>query len=76
MALNQPIAHINARHSTPFAKTMDPDELSGLDPVISIAKGAKVILTMNVWPIVGLCNGANGAIVDIIYQINHHQLLL
>ena len=71
MALNQPIAHINAHHSTPFAKTMDPDELSLLEPVISIAKGAKVMLTMNLWPIVGLCNGANGAIVDIIYQINH-----
>ena len=67
MALNQPIAHINANHSTPFAKTIDPDGLSELQPVISIIKGAKVILTMNLWSTVGLCSGANGTIVDIIY---------
>ena len=49
MALNQPIAHINANHSTPFTKTIDPDGLSELQPVISIIKGAKVMLTMKTY---------------------------
>ena len=30
------------------------------------------MLTMNLWSSVGLCNGATGTVVDIIYQ-NHHQ---
>ena len=29
------------------------------------------MLSMNLWSSVGLCNGAAGTVVDIIYQINH-----
>ena len=72
IALNQPIAQINAHHSSAVAKTLDPDEFSGLHPVIYIAKGAKVMLTFNIWAAVGLCNGANGTVVDVIYE-HHHQ---
>ena len=36
-----------------------------------LAKGARVMLTMNLWSSVGLCNGATGTVVDIIYQNNH-----
>ncbi|XP_028419150.1 ATP-dependent DNA helicase PIF6-like [Dendronephthya gigantea] len=35
------------------------------------AKGARVMLTMNLWSSVGLCNGATGTVVDIVYQNNH-----
>ena len=31
------------------------------------------MLTMNLWSTVGLCNGATGTVVDIIFQ-NNHQL--
>ena len=69
--LEQPIAHINARHSSARAKKMSSDDFSGLEPVVFLAKGAKVMLTMNLWPSVGLCNGSTGTVVDFIYESNH-----
>ena len=35
------------------------------------AKGAKVMLTMNLWPAVGLCNGETWTVIHFIYQNNH-----
>ena len=29
------------------------------------------MLTMNLWPAVGLCNGATGNVIHFIYQNNH-----
>ena len=69
--LNQPCANINARHSSATAKSLSSDEMSGLEPTIYLAKGAKVMLTMNLWASVGLCNGATGTVVNMIYAINH-----
>ena len=45
--------------------------MSGLEPVVLLTKDDRVMLTMNLWSNVGLCNGATGTVVDIIYQINH-----
>ena len=42
-----------------------------LSAVVFQAKGARVMLTMNLWSCVGLCNGATGTVVVIIYQNNH-----
>ncbi|CAB4011401.1 ATP-dependent DNA helicase PIF1 [Paramuricea clavata] len=69
--LEHPIAHINARHSSALAKKISSDDMSGLEPVVFLAKGARVMLTMNLWSSVGLCNGATGTVIDIIYQNNH-----
>ena len=69
-ALHQPVAMINARHSSQAAKNSSPDEMSGLEPVVFLAKGAHVMLTMNLWTDVGLCNGATGVVVDFIYSTN------
>ena len=69
--LEHPIANINARHSSEVAKKISPDSMSGLEPILFLAKGARVMLTMNLWPSVGLCNGATGTVVDIIFQSNH-----
>ena len=69
--LEHPIAHINARHSSALAKKISSDDMSGLEPVVFLAKDARVMLTMNLWSSVGLCNGATGTVVDIIYQNNH-----
>ena len=69
--LQQPCANINARHSSATAKSLPSNEMSGLQPTIYLAKGAKVMLTMNLWASVGLCNGATGTIDDIIYATNH-----
>lgn len=39
--LQQPIARMNGRHSSDVAKKASPDEMSGLEPVIFLAKGAR-----------------------------------
>ena len=69
--LQHPIAKINARHSSCLAKNMPSDEMSGLQPTLFLAKTANVMLTMNLWSCAGLCNGATGKIIDILYQENH-----
>ena len=48
---------------------MKPEGMSGLEQIVFLAKGAKVMLTMNLWPHVGLCNGATGTAHDFIYEI-------
>ena len=45
--LQQPCADINARHSSATAKNLPSDEMPGLEPTIYLAKGAKIMLTMN-----------------------------
>ena len=45
--LGHPIAHINARHSSALAKKIPSDDMSGLEPVVFLAKDARVMLTMN-----------------------------
>ena len=69
--LDHPIAHISACHSSALAKKMASDDMSRLESIVFVAKDARVMLTMNLWSSVGLCNGATGTVVDIIYQRNH-----
>ena len=47
------------------------DEMSGLEPTMALAKSSKVMLYMNLWTSVCLCNGATETVIDIIYGINH-----
>ena len=52
-------------------KKISADEMSGLQPVLYLARDARIMLTMNLWPDVGLCNGATGVVKHIIYQAGH-----
>jgi ATP-dependent DNA helicase PIF1 len=45
--------------------------MSGLEPVVFLAKGARVMLTMNLWSSVGLCSGATGTVIDFILESDH-----
>ena len=66
--LQHPVACISARHSSSFGKNASSDYMSGQEPVVFLAKTAKVMLTMNLWSHVGLCNGATGTVRHIIYD--------
>lgn len=67
LQLKQPIAKIDAKHSSSQAAKISSQDMYGLEPTLLISKGALVMLTMNLWPSVGLCNGSTGTVVDIIY---------
>lgn len=65
-SLNELIAMIKARHSC-GAENLSADDMGGLEPAIYLSEGAKVMLTMNLWTDVGLCNGAVGTVLDFVY---------
>ena len=68
--LQEPVAKITAKHSSVAAKKINPDDFLGLQPLVFLAKGATIMLTMNLWPAVGLYNSATGTVVDFLYHNN------
>ena len=76
LTLHKPIAKIEARHSSSIAKALSPEEMNGLVPTVFIARQASVMLTMNLWPEVGLCNGATGKVISYIQTTTHPQTYL
>ena len=71
-SLGVPIARINAMHSNSTAASTKADDAGGLYPVIFLSVGASVMLTSNLWPEVGLCNGAVGRVHQIVYNEGQH----
>ena len=68
---NIPIAKIVADHAgDPIAARASTEKAWGLQPVLYLAQGAKVMLRRNLLQQFGLINGSQGNIVDIIYDTN------
>ena len=70
-SLQAPVAKIHAVHNNSSAACTKPDDAGGLYPTAFVAVGARVMLTANLWPEVGLCNGAAGTVHNI--KANNHQ---
>ena len=67
-SLGVPIAEIKSINSPKVASKLSSEEFGGLENRIYLAKGARVMLTRNLWSDAGLCNGSLGIVKDIIFQ--------
>ena len=65
--LNEPVATINTKHNSSTASKLCSDDMSSLMPQLLLPRGAKVMLTRNLWTDSGLCSGAIGVVKDIVY---------
>ena len=67
-ACGQPVASIKAVHTGVNASKASPDDAGGLEPIVCLAKGARVMLSSNLRVEMGLVNGAMGTIQAICYH--------
>ena len=63
-----PIAEIKSQNSSKAASKLSSEEFGGLENRIYLAKGARVMLTRNLWSDAGLCNGSLSVVKDIVFQ--------
>jgi ATP-dependent DNA helicase PIF1 len=69
LGLHCPIAKIPAQHNNSTAEIASTDDARGLERILYLAKGARVVVKSNLWVEAGLVNGTLGTVVDIVYAI-------
>ena len=67
-SLDSNVAKIVGTHSDAVAAFVSPNKAWGLEPVLYLAVGAKVMLRLNLFAKEGLVNGAVGTVRDIIFE--------
>ncbi|KAI3875651.1 hypothetical protein MKX03_035021 [Papaver bracteatum] len=66
--IRHPVARINSKNNCDTAKGTNSDEAKGLEKVLFLSKGARVMLRKNLATQYGLVNGSTGTITCIVYE--------
>ena len=65
--LGRPCCNIKAVHQPARARNKSAQDANGLEPVIRLCDGAKVMLRSNLWVSAGLTNGTLGTVTGVLY---------
>ena len=65
--LGRPCYTLRASHNPAMARKTSAQDAGGLEPVVRLTEGAKVMLRSNLWVSAGLTNGTLGTVVGLLY---------
>ena len=71
--LGVPIARMEAVNSGPGAQTLKAEDAGGLQNILRLAAGSRVMLRQNLWVEAGLTNGALGKVLGILFDPDGSQ---